>query len=393
MLTFGSTSLVSVPANVAGGFVLGPIMFLGMLSLLLGFIGGWVSVPLNLLAGLFIGFLLAVARVFGRLPWAVYEWQGLSLGMLLAAGAAVLVAGVRLLARRAGQGLVGYVGSPGRATPLIIVSATVLAAVLLLAPAGPAAPAQPTLTFLDVGEGAATLLQVPSGPTVLVDAGPAPLARELREHAVRRIDLLVLSHGHADHTAGLEDVIGAVPIQVALLPQPPEPSAALERLAGELRAAGTEVRRIAAPLSLGGEGWGLRVLPTQAPDGEEGNQSENDSALVVLAELGGQRVLLPGDAEGEVLAGLDLPPCALVGVPHHGSRGGLDAELLAALAPRLAVIPVGENTYGHPTPEMLALLAAAGVPCARTDQYGDVAVTAEGEGLAVRVEHGAQQPR
>jgi competence protein ComEC len=153
------------------------------------------------------------------------------------------------------------------------------------------------------------------------------------------------------------------------------------------------VRRIAAPLSLGGEGWGLRVLPTQAPDGEEGNQSENDSALVVLAELGGQRVLLPGDAEGEVLAGLDLPPCAVVGVPHHGSRGGLDAELLAALAPRLAVIPVGENTYGHPTPEMLALLAAAGVPCARTDQYGDVAVTAEGEGLAVRVEHGAQQSR
>ena len=59
MLTFGSTSLVSVPANVAGGFVLGPIMFLGMLSLLLGFVGGWVSVPLNLLAGLFIGFLLS----------------------------------------------------------------------------------------------------------------------------------------------------------------------------------------------------------------------------------------------------------------------------------------------------------------------------------------------
>ena len=64
MLTFGSASLVSVPANVAGGFVLGPIMFLGMLSLLLGFVSEWLSAPLNVVAGLFIGFLLAVSRFF-----------------------------------------------------------------------------------------------------------------------------------------------------------------------------------------------------------------------------------------------------------------------------------------------------------------------------------------
>jgi ComEC/Rec2-related protein len=62
VLTFGSASLVSVPANVAGGFVLGPIMFLGMLSLLLGFVSDWLSAPLNVVAGLFIGFLLAVAH-------------------------------------------------------------------------------------------------------------------------------------------------------------------------------------------------------------------------------------------------------------------------------------------------------------------------------------------
>ena len=73
MLTFGSASLVSVPANVAGGFVLGPIMFLGMLSLLLGFVSEWLSAPLNVVAGLFIGFLLAVSHFFGGLPGAVYE--------------------------------------------------------------------------------------------------------------------------------------------------------------------------------------------------------------------------------------------------------------------------------------------------------------------------------
>ena len=388
MLTFGSTSLVAVPANIAGGFVLGPIMFLGMLSLLLGFIGPWLSAPLNVVAGLFIGFLLEVSRIFGRLPWAVFEWQGLSLRLLLVAALACEGVVLAVLARRAGGGLAGYVADRRRRGPLMTVTAVLVATVLLLAPAAPSPPHQPTLTFLSVGEGAAALLQAPGGPTVLIDAGPTPLARVLRAHAVKRIDLLVLSHGHADHVAGLQDVIGRIPVRMALLPRPSVPSASLDRLEGELRAAGAEVRRCAAPLDLRGSGWGLHVLPTRPPPGEAGNQSENDCALVVLADLSGCHVLVPGDAEGDVLKPLGLPPCAVVELPHHGSRDGLDEAQLQALAPRLAVISVGPNTYGHPTAQMLDLLAGDGVPCARTDQRGDVAVSADAGGLHVTVTRG-----
>jgi len=260
--------------------------------------------------------------------------------------------------------------------------------VIVVAPVGPAAPDRPTLTFLDVGEGAAALLQVPRGPTVLVDAGPAPLARTLRAHAVRRLDVLVLSHGHADHTAGLRDVLGSIPIGTALLPRPPDSSPSLERLARDLAAAGVAVRWCEAATAIGGSGWGVRILPTSAPGGEGGNQGENDAALVVLVDLAGQRLLLPGDAEGEVLARLELPTCAVVELPHHGSRGGLDDAELRALAPRLAVVSVGPNTYGHPTPEMLALLAGRGVPWARTDERGDIAVAAGGRGLEVTASGG-----
>ena len=133
--------------------------------------------------------------------------------------------------------------------------------------------------------------------------------------------------------------------------------------------------------SIAGSGWSLRLLPTRPPAGEGGNQSENDCALVALVDLAGHDVLVPGDAEGDVLAALDLPPCDVVELPHHGSRGGLDEGLLAELHPRLGVISVGTNTYGHPTPEMLDLLAAAGIPCVRTDQRGDVALWADGRGL------------
>jgi competence protein ComEC len=363
-----------VPANVAGGFVLGPIMFLGMLSLLLGFVSTWLSVPLNLVAGLFVGFLIEVARVFGRLPWAVYEWGGVSLPLVLAAALVLQLAAVRLLAVRAGIGLVAYVKASTRRAPLVAATACVVAAALLLAPAPPSAPGTVAVTFLDVGEGAATLLQVPRGPTVLVDAGPEPVARQLREHGVRRIDLLVLSHGHDDHVAGLEDVVGRLAIGTALLPLPEAPSEALDALEVRLRASGAEVRRVTQPVTLAGDGWGLRVLPSAPAPGSSGNQAENDAALVAVVELGPGRVLLPGDAEGAALSALDLPRCAVVALPHHGSSGGLDAALLERLAPSLAVVPVGPNSYGHPSVEMLELLTGAGVPYVRTDERGDTTV-------------------
>ena len=383
MLTFGSASLVGVPANLIGGFVLGPIMILGMLSLLAGFVIPCASTPLNVVAGLFIGFLLEVAHRFAALPWAVFEWRGLSLRLLLAVALAGELAVILVLAARAGESLRAYVRAPGRGTYLVAGTAVLVAAVLLLAPAPASAPQRPTLTFLNVGEGAAALVQAPRGPTVLIDAGPAPLARRLRDHAVEGIDLLVLSHGHADHTAGLDDVIGGIPIARALLPRPPGGSASLERIAGRLEAAGTDVSWCTTPVELRGAGWSLRILPSSPPAGEGGNQSENDSALVVLAGLAGHMVLVPGDAEGDVLGGLGLPPCAVVELPHHGSRGGIDAGELRRLAPRLAVVSVGPNTYGHPTPEMLTLLSAAGVPWARTDEHGDIAVTAGAGGLEV----------
>ena len=386
ILAFGSTSVVAVAANVAGGFVLGPIMFLGMLSLLIGFITAWLSLPLNLLAGLFIGFLLEVARLFGRLSFAVYEWQGPTLGLLLAATAAGELAVLCLLAARRGEGLRAFVTRPQRRPVLILATAALLAAALVAAPAAPAEPRAPTLRYLAVGEGAAALLQVPEGPTVLVDAGPAPLGRRLQRLGVHAIDLLVLSHGHADHVGGLSDVLARLPVRAALLPVPDEPTEGLLAVADELRSAGVAVSGCRERVTVAGDGWRLDVLPTRAPPGASGNQGENDAALVVVVALAGCRALVPGDAEGPVLTALGLPPCDVVELPHHGSRGGIDAGLLERLRPRLAVISVGPNRFGHPTAEVLGLLAGHGVPCLRTDQAGDISLTAVASGVAVRTQ-------
>ncbi len=123
------------------------------------------------------------------------------------------------------------------------------------------------------------------------------------------------------------------------------PSTTLE---DRLRAAGTDVRRCTSDLRLGGAGWSLDVLPSAPVGGVDQNQRENDDALVAVVGLAGQRVLLPGDAEGQVLENLDLPACVVVGVPHHGSDGGFDAAFLGELAPRLGVVPVGPEPARAP---------------------------------------------
>ncbi len=383
MLTFGSTSVVAVAANLAGGFVLGPIMFLGMLSLLAGFVASWLSLPLNLLAGLFIGFLLEVSRFFGRLSFAVYEWQGLTLGLLLATAVAGELVALRVLARKQGLSLADYASRAPHRARVVLVTAALVGAALLLAPVAPAAPSAPTLRFLAVGEGAAALLQVPDGPTILIDAGPDPLGMRLKRLGVERVDLVVLSHGHADHVGGLADVVARLDVRAALLPSPREPSPSLTALAADLSAAGVQVSTCVSSLDLAGDGWRLHMLPTRPPPGEAGNQGENDAALVVLVEVGGQRLLVPGDAEGEVLADLELPPCDVVELPHHGSRGGVDEEVFTELDPALAVISVGPNRFGHPTPEMLDLLSACRIPCLRTDLAGDIVVSAHDGALSV----------
>ena len=385
MLTFGSTSAVGVLANVAGGFVLGPIMFLGMLSVVAGFFWGRLCTLLNVLAGLFTAFLIWVARAFGNLSFAVLEWHGPTLSILVPAALVAELLVVWRLAERRRLTLREFAYDDRRRGHLCLATAALLAAVLVLTPAAASPPRVPTVTCLDIGEGAAALVQAPGGPTVLIDAGPSPLAHTLRAHGVRRIDLLVLSHGHADHVAGLQDVIGSIPITRALLPRPPTPSPALERIRQQLTAAGTDVRDCTSPLALKAGAVSLLVLPTHA-NGEAGNQGENDCALVVVVGFGEARVLLPGDCEGAALAALSLPPVTVAELPHHGSRDGFDTALLARLEPRLGVISVGPNTYGHPTAQMLTLMAAAGVPVLRTDQAGDVVLSADPNGLRVACE-------
>jgi competence protein ComEC len=264
------------------------------------------------------------------------------------------------------------------AVALIAAAAAALALAVLLVGArrsGPvAAPGELVVSFLDIGQGDATLLQR-DGASVLVDTGPpdGPILRRLRESGVRRLDALITTHAQADHEGAAPKVIARYRPRLVIDGGAGWPSAVQRALPRAEAAAGARQADLHAGDAVTVGGIRLRLLwPPPPPPGWRPEGDPNDRAIVALASVGDFDLLLTADAESNVTGALDLPPVDALKVAHHGSADpGLPA-LLARLRPRVAAIEVGRhNTYGHPTPSTLAALRV--VPhVVRTDRDGTV---------------------
>jgi competence protein ComEC len=268
-----------------------------------------------------------------------------------------------------------------RARPVlavVAVAAATLGAVLPRAQAGArTAPPGLRITFLDIGQGDATLIQRRNA-AILVDTGPpdGPIVARLRHAGVRRLDLLVVTHAQDDHDGGAAAVLRAMPVGMVLDGRDGVREPAGARMAAV--AARRRVRlvgpRIGEALRVGGVE--LDVLWPDASAGAASRDADpNARAIVAEARADGLRVLLTADAESDILDHLDLEPVDVLKVSHHGSADpGLPA-LLSRVSPRLAAIEVGRhNRYGHPAAATVAALAAAGVAVVRTDRDGSVRV-------------------
>lgn len=287
---------------------------------------------------------------------------------------------------------------------------------------------------LDVGQGNALLVRTPQHHALLFDGGPVDcrLGSQLQDLGVRRLDTVVISHPHADHFAGLLASLEDLQVDVLVdqvrvtrsVGVESRASASLEQPAGADVTAGAAKsspaaeaadylrlrRRLAedgcrhvlassghsvtvdglvvrffapdSPLTLvdGPDPWSERG---EAPSGDE----LNGASLVAVVSIGSVDVLIPGDAEAEVLRDYALPPCDVVVVPHHGSRGAVADALLTRLGARVAVISVGEGNYfGHPHAETLSAAQRAVGTVLRTDQAGWVSCKVNGDEMLITTE-------
>jgi competence protein ComEC len=241
------------------------------------------------------------------------------------------------------------------------------------------------MTVLDVGQGDATLLEVPEG-AILVDQGPpeADVADQLVRMGVRRLAALVLTHPSRDNIGGARDIVERLDVDLVLEPALPfrNPYGGPALAEARRRGIPIEVTRAGRTLTLGR----LRLRVLWPEEGASPEDDPNDHATVLLATYGEVDALLPADAESNVTLPLRPRPVELLKVAHHGSADPGLAELLALLRPRLALLSVGaRNDYGHPTPSTLAALAGySGLQVYRTDEDGRITIESDGTRISVR---------
>jgi competence protein ComEC len=369
-LHFDRTSLVSVPANLLAAPVVAPIMWLGMVAGTIGQVSQAAATPFTALAGFPLAYLSWLADIAAEFPGAEVPATPIAVAAVCAAIAAALV--VRA-ARR-----------PVVAAAFVVVFGGVALVGAPNAPAG--TPPGLRVTFVDVGQGDATLIQH-RRTTVLVDTGPPDggIVAKLRKAGVGRIDLLVVTHAQADHDGGAAGVLRAMPVGLVLDGRDGIREPLGLRMAAE--AARRAVPRVVpdAGQTLRAGAIELRVLwPARDPRRPPIEGDPNDRAIVAEALVGRFRMLLTAEAESHVLSRLDVGPVDVLKVAHHGSADpGLPA-LLERLRPQVATIGVGaRNEYGHPVAATLRALRAAGAAVYRTDRDGSVRLEEQGGALTM----------
>jgi competence protein ComEC len=264
------------------------------------------------------------------------------------------------------------------------------------------------ITVLDIGQGDSILVEAPDGTTMLVDGGPDPelALRRLGEHLpffARRIDVVVLTHPHQDHVAGLVEVVDRFRVSALLEAGIPFDNQAHHQLVADV----ASDPRLAVTLARAGQAFALDptttvevVYPTQADAvGPIPADDINNGSIVMILRHGGFTALLTGDAGAPVEAlllgrGL-LPVVDLLKVGHHGSSSATTPGLLDVIRPTAAVISSGiGNDFGHPAPETLAALAARPeIAVYRTDLDGDVEIVTDGLTYRILTDDGWSAPR
>ena len=235
------------------------------------------------------------------------------------------------------------------------------------------------LAVLDVGQGLASVIRT-HGRVLVYDAGPAfqsgrdagemVVLPYLHRWGVRRIDLLMISHGHLDHQGGVKSILASMPVDATLR------GPSVDAASGRTCARGQ--RWI----------WDEVEFTVLHPGGDDAS-GDNESSCVLLIRGRGGSALLTGDIETQAeakLASAGLPSVDVVVAPHHGSRTSSTAAFIEGTRPQIAVFAVGyRNRWDFPKRDVVERWRAAGARTFTTQASGamEISLTA---GAPIRID-------
>jgi competence protein ComEC len=401
---FGSVSVAGLVANLLALPAVPVIMWLGMAGAALAQVppvvpalAGPVSALTESLAalnGVLLGYLAWLARLLAEAPGATVALplrSPLSVACAYGtiAGAALAVRrGVHVAEPSITPALAAWRRLPARARVAAIGAAVATAAIALVSwTATPSAPRDLTVSFLDVGQGDATLIQAPDGAAVLFDGGTpeANVSKQLKRAGVTRLSLVVATHQSRDHHAGLQAVVERFRVDTLLANGDGTRDGSFWRLVETARSRGVRVIEPRPGETLSAGALRIRVYgPPPRPPGPPPDDP-NKRAIPAVVSLGDFDLFVAGDAESDALAEYGrFPDVDAMKVSHHGSADPGLPQLLEQLTPQVAAIEVGKgNSYGHPTRSTLAALHAAVPHVYRTDEDGTIRLTVRDRAMDV----------
>lgn len=245
------------------------------------------------------------------------------------------------------------------------------------------------VTFLDVGQGDCTFIELPDGKCILIDAGESDNASKIKKYIKRlgykTIDYVIATHPHADHIGAMANVIKAFDTGKIYMPRASTTTKTFERLLETIQDKQMKINTAKAGVIMLDDG----ALKAEfvAPVKDEYDDLNNYSAVLKLTYRD-VSFLFTGDAEkeaeGQIKVDIDAD---ILKVGHHGSSTSSSSSFLKKVSPEIAIISCGENNdYGHPHKEVVNRLEKQKIECYRTDINGNISVVTDGETYEVILE-------
>ena len=239
------------------------------------------------------------------------------------------------------------------------------------------------LHFLDVGQGDSTLVILPNGKTMLIDAGTrdsgATVVSYMKSLDISKIDYLVMTHPDADHIGGMSKVIDNFEIGSIYMTDMISTTKTFEDLLLKIESKDLKITtlKVNDTISEFDDCKVILLSPIKKYD------DSNEMSLVIQTTYRNNTFLLMGDAgtkvENDILNSNVNINADLIKIGHHGSRYSSSGKFIKKVSPLFAIISVGKNNqYGHPTNKTLETLNIFGVKIYRTDELGHIIAISDG---------------
>ncbi len=400
ILYFGQMSLISIAANVMVGPAIVPVTVLGIVITIAGAISTGLARIVALITEPCLAYIAGAASYFAGWPYAsvalppVPAWYAAIYYLIIGLLYMVLIRYNRWQSTRATIN-----DFPNRRLARIVTAAIAMAAIVIglfgCQAVKSQSPAGLRAVFIDVGQGDATLIQAEDGGTILIDGGPEPdsAVATLRNYGIKAVDLLIVTHAHADHASGVEPVVNGYIIKKAVVP----PTSSSKSLTGRITNA---LARKGASRTVAKQGQSYIVgkyleVNILSPDetiinatGADESDDTNNRAVVALIKYKKIKMMFTGDIETATEQAMvndrEVNHADVLKVPHHGSKNGADEGFIKTVHPEIAIISAGlNNPFHHPSPSTVLKLRQAGAAVYRTDKNGSVIIESNGSTIHV----------